>query len=46
MRATEVMEKLDFVSLGIAVVAILLVVDIGLLIAARLHFRRERLILD
>lgn len=46
MRATEVMEKLDFVSLGIAVAAILLVVDIGLLIAARLHFRRERLILD
>jgi ABC-2 type transport system permease protein len=44
--ATAVLEKLDFVSLGIAVAAILLVVDIGLLVAARLRFRRDRLILD
>ena len=44
--ATAVLEKLDFVSLGIAVTAILLVVDIGLLVAARLRFRRDRLILD
>jgi ABC-2 type transport system permease protein len=41
-----VLEKLDFVALGIAVAAILLLVDIGLLVAARLRFRRDHLILD
>ena len=45
-RATDVIVKLDFVDLGIVVGAFLLAVDIALLVAARLRFRRDRLILD
>jgi ABC-2 type transport system permease protein len=46
VRATGVLDRLDFAALGIVVAAILLVADIGLLVAARLRFRRDRLILD
>lgn len=46
VRATQVLEHLDYIALGAGFAALLFVADLVLLGAARMRFRRDRLSLD
>lgn len=46
IKATQVLQDLNYMTLGIAFALLLLVVDLVLLGAARMRFRRDRLSLD